>query len=47
MITDIEVMEVTSRKQVVIELSFTRGSISITKDERQNTGKVRTHQQFI
>lgn len=41
MITDIEVIEVKSRKQGVIEQLLTRGSASITRVEGQNSEGVR------
>lgn len=47
MITDIEVIEVKSRKQGVIEQLLTRGSTSITRVEGQNSDGVRKDQQFM
>ena len=46
-ITDIEVIEVTSRKQGVIEQLLTRGSASITGVEGYKSEGVRRDQQFM
>lgn len=46
-ITDIEVIEVKSRKQGVIEQLLTRGSTSVTRVEGHNLEGVRKDQQFM
>lgn len=46
-ITDIEVIEVKSRKLGVIEQLLTRGSTSITRAEGQDSEGVRKDQQFV
>lgn len=47
MITDIEVIEVKSRKQGVMEQLLTRGCTSITRVEGQHSEGVRKDQQLM